>query len=118
MRVKLDENLPAVLTDVFAAFGHEADTAPQEGLTGRPDDEIWNAAMSSERFLCTQDLDFSDARKFVPGTHPGLLIIRLGNPSRRALLERIRQILQTEDVESWKGALVIATESRIRVRRA
>ena len=32
MRVKLDENLPAVFTDVFAAFGHDADTAPHEGV--------------------------------------------------------------------------------------
>ena len=30
MLIKLDENLPSVLTDVLAEFGHETDTVPQE----------------------------------------------------------------------------------------
>jgi hypothetical protein len=29
------------------------------------------------RVFITQDLDFSDARKYVPGTHHGLLLVRL-----------------------------------------
>ena len=117
MRIKLDENLPAVLTDILAEFGHNADTSPQEGLAGRRDEEIWEAATSTGRFLFTQDLDFSDVRKYVPGTHPGLLLIRLDHPSRAALVRRISQILQTEDIESWKGCLIVATEHKIRVRR-
>ena len=34
------------------------------------------AAQSDGRFLITQDLDFSDAREYVPGTHHGLLRVR------------------------------------------
>ena len=80
MQIKLDENLPAVLVNVSAEFGHEADTSPLEGLAGSPDEEIWEAAVRAGQFLITQDLDFSDFRKFVPGTHPGLLLIRPGSP--------------------------------------
>lgn len=117
MLIKLDENLPAVLTDVLAEFGHETDTVPQEGLAGRPDQDIWKAVMAAGRFLLTQDLDFSDLRQFIPGTHPGLLLIRLAHPSRAALVQRIYQILQTEDIETWKGCLVVTTEHKIRIRR-
>jgi len=117
MRIKLDENLPAILTDVLAEFGHDADTSPQEGLAGFRDEEIWEAALKTDRFLLTQDLDFSDVRKFLPGTHPGLLLIRLDHPSRTALVRRVRQILVAEDIESWKGCFVVATEHKIRVRR-
>ena len=71
MRIKLDENLPAVLVGLLSEFGHEADTSPKEGLAGCKDEEIAEAASRTDRFLLTQDLHFSDIRKFSPGTHPG-----------------------------------------------
>jgi len=117
MRIKLDENLPAVLVDVLAEYGHDADTSPREGLAGRPDEEVWQAAISADRFLFTQDLDFSDIRKYAPGTHPGILLLRLDHPSRTALVQRVRRILLAEDFESWSGCLVVTTERKIRVRR-
>ena len=117
MRFKLDENLPGLLIEVLREHGHGADTSPEEGLAGCRDDELWETVVKTGRFLLTQDLDFSDVRKFVPGTHPGLLLIRLDHPSRIALVERVSQILQTEDIESWKGCLVVATEHKIRIRR-
>jgi len=42
-------------------------------LTGRADPDVWSAAQSARRFLITQDLDFSDIRRYKPGTHAGLL---------------------------------------------
>jgi predicted nuclease of predicted toxin-antitoxin system len=117
MLIKLDENLPAVLVDVLAQFGHDADTTPDEGLRGHEDQDIWEAVKRAGRFLITQDLDFSDVRAFAPGTHPGLLLVRLDHPSRAALIERLYRILQTEDIESWRSCLVVVTEKKIRVRR-
>lgn len=117
MRIKLDENLPVSLADLLAQAGHNVDTSPQENLTGAEDSEVWRAAQAAERFLITQDLDFSDIRRFPPGTHFGLLLIRLDHPSRSELLEKMRQILETEEFESWKQCLVVATEHKIRIRR-
>lgn len=48
-------------------------------------------------FLITQALDFADARRFVPGTHAGLLLARLRDPSRRALLERVEAVFRKKD---------------------
>jgi predicted nuclease of predicted toxin-antitoxin system len=73
MRVKLDENLPVDLVAELARLGHDADTAPREGLAGNPDDAVWAASQTAQRLLVTQDLDFSDIRKFAPGTHHGLV---------------------------------------------
>jgi predicted nuclease of predicted toxin-antitoxin system len=117
MRIKLDENLPSSMADLLTRAGHDVDTSPQEDLIGADDQELWQAAQATERFLITQDLDFSDIRRFAPGTHFGLLLIRLDHPSRRALLERMRQILETENIESWRRCLVVATRHKIRVRR-
>jgi len=73
MKIKLDENLPSSLVVDLSALGHDVDTAPAEGLAGRPDPDVWRAAQTAERFLITQDLDFSDLRAFAPGTHYGIL---------------------------------------------
>jgi hypothetical protein len=47
----------------------------------------------------------------------GILLVRLSNPSRRALIERIRAVFRDEAVESWQRCLVVVTNRKIRVRR-
>ena len=116
MKIKLDENLPAMLAPVLSRFGHDTETIPDEGYAVKDDDQVWQLAQQAQRFLITQDLDFSDIRKFVPGTHEGIMLIRLRNPGRAALIHRIESIFKTEKVELWKGCFVVATEHKIRVR--
>lgn len=91
MKVKLDENLPARLVRLLAELGHDADTVPQEGLAGRPDADIWVAAQTAARFLITQDLDFSDIRRFAPGTHQGLLLVRQQEKSNQESSQSLGQ---------------------------
>ena len=88
-----------------------------KACTGARDDLIWEAAQREERFLITQDLDFSDARRFAPGTHQGLLLARLKNPSRQALLDRIRSLFREEEANRWARCLMVASERKVRVRR-
>jgi predicted nuclease of predicted toxin-antitoxin system len=116
MKIKLDENLPSSLVADLSALGHDVDTAPAEGLAGRPDPDVWRAAQTAERFLITQDLDFSDLRAFAPGTHYGILLVRLQQPGRATLRARIRQLFESEQVEAWSRCFVVATASKIRIR--
>jgi len=115
MKIKLDENLPARLVGVLAAHGHDVHTVPDENLAGRPDADIWQAACMEGRFLITQDLDFSDARRFVPGTHAGLLLLRLREPGAGALVATVAAI--ASDIAGWAGCFVVMTEHKVRVRR-
>ena len=117
MKLKLDENLPQQLVQVLADLGHDVDTVANEQLGGRSDDAVWAATQTAGRLLITQDLDFADTRKYAPGTHHGLLLVRLPQPGRHAILERISSLFRTEAVESWKGCLITATATKIRVRR-
>lgn len=116
MKIKLDENIPVELTEVLAGIGHDTDTVPQEGLAGQPDPVVWRASAQADRFLVTQDLDFSDIRRFNPGTHPGVLLVRINEPSRSKLIEHIGRIFRAESVESWTGCLVVATDRKIRIK--
>lgn len=118
MRIKLDENMPATLVRERRGLGHDVDTVPSENLASRPDAEIWSAAQKARRFLITQDLDFSDIRQYRPGTHHGLLLVRLRQPGRKALTRRVRSIFETEDVGSWVQCFVVATDRKVRVRHS
>ncbi|MBM3271628.1 MAG: DUF5615 family PIN-like protein [Candidatus Sericytochromatia bacterium] len=83
MRIKIDENLPEALARGLRSLGHDVDTVPEEGMVGRDDPSVWGAAQDERRFFITQDPDFSDVRKFMPGSHHGLLLVRLAQPHRR-----------------------------------
>ncbi len=56
------------------------------------------AAQAEGRFLITQDLDFSDVRRFQPGTHHGLLLVRLPEAGRAVLTRTIVEVFSREDV--------------------
>lgn len=117
MRIKIDEILPLQIALKLKSLGHDAHTAQEEKLSGCADRVIWEAAQRDERFLITQDLDFSDARRFAPGTHHGILLIRLHSPSRLSLIERIEELFQHENVSGWAGCFIVATDRKVRVRR-
>lgn len=117
MRIKLDENLPVGLVEELSRLGHDVDSVPQEGLTGKPDPSIWTACQNDRRLLITQDLDFSDIREYAPGSHHGLMLMRLGEPSRSNLIERLRLIFNRESVDSWSRCFVTVTDLKIRIRR-
>jgi predicted nuclease of predicted toxin-antitoxin system len=118
VKIKLDENLPATLVGSLARLGHEADAVVDEGLKGEPDEVIWPAAQNEGRFPVTQDLDFSDIRKFAPGTHRGLMLVRLRMPSQRALERRVGEAFaEMETSDAWVGAFVVVSDRKVRVTR-
>jgi predicted nuclease of predicted toxin-antitoxin system len=117
MRIKLDENLPVSLADALRTHGHDVDTVADEALTAPSDKVVWLAAQEAGRFLITQDLDFSDVRSFVPGTHAGILLVRLAKPGRQALFARVTGLFESEDAASWQGCFVVASDHKLRVRR-
>jgi predicted nuclease of predicted toxin-antitoxin system len=117
MRIKLDENVPVSLVTVLKTLGHDVDSVPQEGLTGKPDPDVWRAAQECGRFLITQDLDFSDVRRYAPGTLQGLLLVRLKQTGRRAVYRGVTSLFTDYDPNLWRECFVLATEVKVRVHR-
>jgi predicted nuclease of predicted toxin-antitoxin system len=117
MKVKLDENIPFAFKSLLSALGHEVDTTADEGLNGKSDVAVWEASKKEGRFLVTQDLDFSDVRSFAPGTHSGILVIRLREPSRLRLIKRMAELVDREMVDDWQGCLIVVTDHKIRIKK-
>jgi predicted nuclease of predicted toxin-antitoxin system len=117
VRIKLDENIPARLAPDLAALGHDVETVVGEGLTGRDDGQIWQAAQQESRFFVTQDLDFSDLRQFSPGSHAGLLLVRLRDPGRLALAAVVQEVFSSQSTADLQGCFIVITEKKLRILR-
>jgi predicted nuclease of predicted toxin-antitoxin system len=117
VRLKLDENLATRLVPVLSGFGHDVDTVVQEGLGGRNDHDLWPEVQKADRFLITKDLGFSDERQYPPGTHQGIMVLRLSDDRSRSVAERLASVFGTEPVEAWTRCLVIVSDHKVRVRR-
>jgi predicted nuclease of predicted toxin-antitoxin system len=98
-------------------MGYDTQTVVEEGIAGKGDAMVWETAQREARFLITQDLDFLDARRFVLGTHHGILLLRLRGQSWRALVARVTDLFAQEDVTQWASCFVVATKGKVRVRR-
>jgi predicted nuclease of predicted toxin-antitoxin system len=117
MKVKLDENVSVLAVAPLRALGHDVDSVVEERLCGADDGTVWAAAQREARLLVTLDLDFSDIRKFTPGTHHGLILLRLRDPSRRAIEERVLALFRGGTADSWGRCFVVASDHRVRVLR-
>ncbi len=116
MRIKLDENLPGSIAVQLRSLGHDVHTVADEGLCGQADPVIRQAAFDEGRLLITQDLDFSDIRDLSTTGHPGILILRLRNPGQTELEAKTLQLFNAFPCETWIGHLVIATDTKVRIR--
>jgi predicted nuclease of predicted toxin-antitoxin system len=117
LKLKLDENLPGSAAPRLAALGFDVDTVLDERLGGQSDESVWAAAQREQRFLVTQDLDFSDVRRFVPGTHAGLLIVRLSDSEQWRVADHLVAWFSAPEARSWADCLVVATPHKVRVSR-
>lgn len=117
MLVKLDENLGQSHAELVRQSGHSADRVTDEGLSGAIDPVVWQRVVAEGRFFITLDLDFADVRRFAPGTHPGLLLIRPGSKSRKAVAEILVRVLRDYPLVTLRGCFVVADSMHTRIRR-
>ena len=116
-RIKLDENLGQSHAALLRDAGYDADRVTDEGLSGTADADLWPVVCREGRFVITLDLDFPDVRQFVPGSHPGILLLRPASQSRDAALEVLTRVLREIPLPALTGCLAIADERRTRIRR-
>lgn len=91
--VKLDENLGRSAVALLRDAGYVADRVHDQGLSGATDEVVWRRVCAENRFFITLDLDFSDVRRFPPGSHAGILLLRPDSRGRREALEILKRIL-------------------------
>lgn len=115
MNLKLDENMPTALVDSLSALGHDVHTVYSESLVGRDDTVILAVARAEGRFLITQDVRVADRRTWPSQRTVGLMLIRSGDDSRRAIMRLVLNAFTEHDPNPWLHKLVVVSELKVRV---
>ncbi|MCA1674245.1 MAG: DUF5615 family PIN-like protein [Actinobacteria bacterium] len=118
MRIKLDENLTIAAQAVFIKHGHDVHTVHDEDLIGAPDSDLFTVCRDEQRILVTFDLGFGDVRAYPPGTHPGVIVLRLTDQQPDAVLDVLERLVADQDLDQLKGCLIVVSDDRVRIRRA
>ena len=116
MRLKLDENISVLAGRVLAELGHDVDTVASEGLIGHPDPDVLAGAVADDRALVTFDLGFGDPRAYPPGSHRGVILLRLADQQPDKVVVVLRDLAQNHDLDDLRGCVVVVTERLIRIR--
>ena len=116
MRIKLDENMPVELRDDLRALGHDADTVPDEGISGAPDSLILDRVRSEGRMLWTMDKGIADVRQYPPHLYAGIVLFRPSSLGRGEVLVFARQHLKQILAIKLSGKLLVIGESSLRLR--
>lgn len=115
--IKVDEDLPPVVAQIFTQAGHDASTVPEQGWSGCPDDVLLTRLRAEGRWLVTADKGFADVRQYVPGSYAGIIVFQTPVESRRRYLTLAEAVARTLTLERLSGCLLVVTPGRVRIRR-
>ena len=116
MKFKLDENLPASSAAILTNAGHDVDTVTQEGLIGAPDRDVVAAATEAGRILISLDRGLGDIRAYPPGSHAGIVVLRLTDQSAAAATKAVTDLATLTNPDSLTGAVTVLQRGLLRIR--
>jgi predicted nuclease of predicted toxin-antitoxin system len=101
VKFKLDENLPASAAAALAGAGHDVDTVPTEGLIGARDPDVVSAATGAGRILVSLDVGLGDIRAYPPGSHAGIVVLRVPDQSAATVTKTISDLPASPSSPAW-----------------
>lgn len=117
MKLVVDENIPRSAADALRRSGHAVVDIRGTPREGSDDDALWALAASEGAILITTDKHFVHKRN---EPHQGLLIVRLRQPNRQKIHDRIMRAIAQIDEADWPGTIVVmrdTAQSIIRTER-
>jgi len=106
MRFLVDAQLPPALARLLASHGHIAEHVADGGLRDADDSPIWNYAMQNGAVIVTKDEDFPH-RLRQSDIAPVIGWLRIGNTSRRALLQWFEPLIPQVEAFVLQGDRLI-----------
>lgn len=116
MKFKLDENLPVSSAAILTSVGHDVDTVTEEGLVGAPDRDVVAAASAAGRILISLDRGLGDIRAYPPGSHAGIVVLRLADQSAASAIKAVSDLATLTDPSSLAGAVAVLQRGLLRIR--
>ena len=117
MKLKLDENLPHELAAALRGEGHDVHTVADEQLAGESDPVIVAAATDEGRLLLTLDRGIGYLRRYPPGSHAGVLVLRPLAQDPDSILALIQRLVRVHPLDELRSCVVVVEPSKVRIRR-
>jgi predicted nuclease of predicted toxin-antitoxin system len=119
VKFKLDENLGWSVRNLIQDAGHDCRTVIDEGLSGAPDRDVLDAAVSEKRVLVTMDNHFGNVFAYPPRLHQGVALLSApGGCSRQRIEDLVKTLLEALTDRDITGRLWIIEPGRIRIHES
>lgn len=104
MKIFVDENIPSMTAEYLREKGHDVLDIRGTQKEGMADDILWKLLQQEKRLLITTDKGFIQHRN---EPHHGILIIRLRQPNRHKIHQRVIHAMSQFSEKEWPGLLVV-----------
>src|ERR671928_49081 len=109
----IDESMPRSTAVVLRQAGHRTEDARDVGLRGRSDEEVYRYAQAQQLTIITADKDFANSLRFPPGTHQGIIVLRVPDEQpTQAVLQELQRTLTELAGADLAGLLAIVEPGR------
>ena len=117
MKFILDENLPNSTLILFQELNYEVEHIRFGLLRGAADEEIAKYAKEKKAILVTKDLEFGSFIVYPPGSHYGVIILKLPSSFITTQINHsIKIFLQNINIEILSHAIIILEVGKYRRR--
>lgn len=108
MKIFVDENIPLLTVKELVQQGYDVIDIRGTDDQGITDEVLWQKAQDLGCLLITTDKGFAAHRE---EPHHGILIIRLKQPSRQKIHQRVLQALKRYTPKQWPGLMVVMRDA-------
>lgn len=114
MNFLVDENMPRTLAPKIAAMGFTVQDVRDIGLQGRPDNEVFEAAISFDAVIITRDRGFAIEQNWSDNFTAGVIFVNLPEDTLASVINaKITELLAQRLPVSLLGAVTF-----VELRRA
>jgi len=115
MKVLVDENVPLMTVRALREMGHDVLDVRGTADEGMIDEALWERVQREGRLLITTDKGFAQHRDEL---HHGVLIVRLRQPNRHKIHQRVMQAMAQFAEDEWPDLLVVMRDTALSIWRA
>jgi predicted nuclease of predicted toxin-antitoxin system len=108
MKIQVDENIPGITVAELRRIGpHDVADVRGTSHAGSADADIWQLAQREQRMFIITDKGFTQYRD---EAHYGLLIVRVKQPNRQSIHNRVLHALRRFREDDWPGLTVVVRD--------
>ncbi|MHB9109289.1 MAG: DUF5615 family PIN-like protein [Armatimonadota bacterium] len=117
MKLLLDQGLARSAVMLLREDGIDAVHVGDIGASTATDSEILQISRDQQRIAITLDADFHALLALSGSSSPSVIRVRIEGLRSDALVEVIRRTIERCHIDLIEGAMVMVTETKIRVRK-